>query len=78
MGYQMEQVRVTLKHDNIHADDCLECETKSGKIDLIITEIRSNRGYGPRNPAKIVDITEKCPVHKTLHSEVIIESHQKK
>lgn len=77
-GYPMEQARVTLKHDKIHADDCLECETKSGKIDRIITEIEVIGDMDDETRQKIVDIAEKCPVHKTLHSEVIIESRQKK
>ncbi len=76
-GYPMEQARVTLKHDKIHAEDCETCETKSGRMDRIVAEIEVVGDMDAETRQKIVDIADKCPVHKTLHSEVLIESRQK-
>lgn len=76
-GYPMEQARVTLRHDKIHAEDCETCETKSGRIDRILAEIEVIGDLDAETRQKIVDIADKCPVHKTLHSEVLIESRQK-
>ncbi len=76
-GFPMEQARVTLKHDKIHAEDCDTCETKSGRLDRIVAEIEVIGDMDAETRQKIVDIADKCPVHKTLHSEVLIESHQK-
>ncbi len=77
-GFPMDQARVTLRHDKIHADDCEACETKSGRIDRIVAEIEVVGDMDAETRQKIIDIADKCPVHKTLHSEVFIESRQKK
>ena len=76
-GYPLEQARVTLRHDKIHAEDCGQCETKSGRVDRIFAEIEVTGDMDAETRQKIVDIADKCPVHKTLHSEVVIESRQK-
>src|SRR5690606_9769274 len=71
-GWPLEGVRVVLRHDRIHAEDCLDCETKTGKIDRIdraiaMTGPRSDEQRGP-----LLEIADKCPVHKTLTSEIKI------
>ncbi|MDA1089207.1 MAG: alpha/beta fold hydrolase [Proteobacteria bacterium] len=76
-GYPMDRAIVTLKHDKIHAEDCLDCETKGGKVDRIETEIEIIGDMDEDTRQKIAAIAEKCPVHKTLKSEVLIESRLK-
>jgi uncharacterized OsmC-like protein/esterase/lipase len=70
----LEGARVELRHEKIHAEDCLNCETVIGKIDTIEKEIQL---FGPLSPAqkdRLYKIAEKCPVNRTLKSEIIIDS----
>jgi len=68
----LERVTVELKHDKIHAADCAECETREGKVDRIERLIRLEGGLDDAQRAKLLEIANKCPVHRTLHSEVAI------
>lgn len=75
--WPLERVVVRLKHDKIHAQDCQECETKAGQLDQIEREIEV---VGPLDEAqrqRLLEIANKCPVHRTLHSEVVIRSRLK-
>jgi putative redox protein len=65
-------VAVRLKHNKVHAQDCAECETKEGKIDRIDREIELVGKLDDAQRAKLLDIANKCPVHRTLHSEIWI------
>ncbi len=76
-GFPLDGTRVTLKHDKIYADDCAACETEGGRIDRIEAEIEVIGDMDDETRQKIADIAEKCPVHRTLHSEVLIESRHK-
>ncbi len=71
----LNQVTVELDHKKIHATDCAECETAEGKIDRIHRVITID---GPDLTAeqreKLVEIADKCPVHRTLHSEVWVDT----
>ena len=68
----LEKVTVRLKHDKVHAQDCAECETKEGKIDRIDREIELGGSLDEAQRAKLLEIANKCPVHRTLHSEIWI------
>ena len=70
----LKRASVTLKHEKIHADDCAECETKGGKIDVIEREIGLEGNLSEEQRQSLLAIAEKCPVHRTLHSEVVVES----
>jgi uncharacterized OsmC-like protein/alpha/beta superfamily hydrolase len=76
-GYPLETTRVTLRHAKIHAEDCANCETKVGRIDQIEADIEVIGDMDSETRQKIADIAEKCPVHRTLQSEVRIVSHHK-
>lgn len=76
-GLPFDGCAVTLKHDKVHATDCAECETDSGKIDDIDIEIEVFGDMDEETRAKIAAIADKCPVHKTLNSEVRISSRLK-
>jgi putative redox protein len=71
-GIALERVSVELKHDKIHAADCAECETREGKIDRIERLISLEGILDPAQRQKLLEIANKCPVHRTLHSEVVI------
>ena len=68
----LERVKVTLTHSKIHAEDCAECETKAGMLDQIdrVIAIEGNLDAGQRQ--KLMEIADKCPVHRTLTSEIHI------
>ena len=70
--WPLERVEIELKHDKIHAADCAECETREGRIDRIERVIRLEGALDPAQRAKLLEIANKCPVHRTLHSEVTI------
>ena len=76
-NFPLDRARVTLRHDKIHAEDCAACETEVGRIDRIETVIEVIGDMDANTRQKIADIAEKCPVHRTLQSEVVIESRHK-
>jgi len=67
---------VHLTHDKIHAVDCENCETKEGKIDRIEREITLQGDLSAEQRAKLMEIADKCPVHRTLHSEIDIRTRE--
>ena len=73
-GIPLERVSVELKHAKIHAADCAECETREGRIDRIERLITLEGKLEPQQRARLLEIADKCPVHRTLHSEVVIAS----
>ncbi len=74
--WPLERTQAVLRHEKIHAEDCAECETKDGRIDHITRELRFHGDLDAEQRAKLVEISEKCPVHRTLHSEVSIETKE--
>ena len=68
----LQRVTVTLKHAKIHAQDCVECETKTGMLDQIDRVIAMEGALDPEQRAKLMEIADKCPVHRTLTSEIRI------
>ena len=68
----LERVSVELKHDRIHAADCADCETKDGKVERIERVIRLEGDLDAAQRAKLLEVANKCPVHRTLQSEITI------
>src|ERR1700712_2956177 len=71
----LERVTVTLKHSKIHAEDCAECETKAGMLDQIDRIIAMEGALDAEQRGKLMEIADKCPVHRTLTSEIHIVTH---
>lgn len=71
-GWALDSVRVRLRHDKMHADDCDHCETKTGKLDRIDVEVWFEGDLDADKRERLLAITEKCPVQKTLRSEIVI------
>ena len=67
-------VRVVLDHAKIHARDCADCETKDGKIDRVERRIRLAGDLDEEQRARLLEIADKCPVHRTLEGEIDIRS----
>lgn len=72
--WPLERVTVRLKHEKIHAQDCADCETRERKIDRIERKITLTGNLDPAQRARLLEIADKCPVHRTLHSEVTINT----
>jgi len=72
----LKRVAVHLTHDKIHAVDCESCETKEGKIDRIDREITLEGDLSTEQRAKLMEIADKCPVHRTLHSEIDVRTRE--
>ena len=68
----LERVTVTLDHRKIHAEDCAECETKVGMLDQIERVISIEGTLDAEQRTKLMEIADKCPVHRTLKSEIRI------
>ncbi|MBT3990811.1 MAG: alpha/beta fold hydrolase [Rhodospirillaceae bacterium] len=73
----LKRASVTLRHDKIHAEDCEGCETQDGKVDQIEREIMLDGDLSEEQRQSLLVIAEKCPVHRTLHSEVKVDSKLK-
>ena len=72
--WPLEDVTVTLEHSKIHAADCAECETKDGMIDRIERAITLRGVLDAAQRQRLMEIADKCPVHRTLTSEVNIRT----
>jgi putative redox protein len=68
----LDRITVTLKHRKIHAEDCAESETKAGMLDQIDRVISIEGALEPDQRTRLMEIADKCPVHRTLTSEVRI------
>jgi uncharacterized OsmC-like protein len=69
---RLDRVTVRLRHAKIYAADCASCETKEGKIDRIEREIELEGEVDAPERARLLEIADKCPIHRTLTSEVDI------
>jgi len=72
--WPLERVVVRLRHDKIHAEDCAGCETKEGKLDRIERNIELHGALDDAQRQRLLEIANMCPVHRTLTSEVRIET----
>jgi uncharacterized OsmC-like protein len=72
--WPLEAVEVRLRHSKIHAADCAECETKEGRLDRIERDIALSGPLDGEQRARLLEIADRCPVHRTLTSEIDIRS----
>jgi uncharacterized OsmC-like protein len=68
----LENITVSLWHSRIYAIDCEECETKEGMLDRIDVEVELTGSLSAEQHTKLMEIAGKCPVHRTLTSEINI------
>ena len=73
-GWPLQAVRVRLRHAKIHAADCADCETKEGRLDHLERVIQLDGDLDDEQRARLIEIANKCPVHKTLTSQIKIET----
>ena len=73
-GWPLARVEVRLDHKKIHAEDCADCETRTGKLDEIDRHLTFEGALDDRQRARLLEIADKCPVHRTLTHEIKIRS----
>jgi uncharacterized OsmC-like protein len=72
--WPLQRVSVELRHDKIHAEDCADCETKQGMLDRIERVIALEGALDAAQRQRLMEIADMCPVHRTLTSEIKIET----
>ena len=74
--WPLRRVSVQLMHAKVHATDCRDCLTQEGFLDRIEKRVSLEGNLTPEQQARLLEIGEKCPVHRTLLSEVVIHSER--
>ncbi len=76
--WKVEEVNVHIEHGKVHAEDCGECEnSSSSKIDRFTRVIELKGELDEKQQQRLLEIANKCPVHKTLLSDIDIETRLK-
>ena len=70
----LKEIKVHLRHDKVHSADCESCETKSGSIDQIQRRIELTGNLSEDEKTKLLEIADKCPVHRTLNNEIAVKT----
>ena len=70
----LSNVEVHLSHEKIHARDCEDCETEQGMLDEIRSEIHLEGDLDAAQRQGLLEIAARCPVHRTLSSEIKIRT----
>ncbi len=73
-GWALDSVEVRLRHGRIHARDCEDCETKEGMLDEIQSQIHLEGDLDEVQRNRLLEIATRCPVHRTLTSEIKIRT----
>lgn len=69
-GWPLRHVEVRLKHGRVYAEDCANCETRQGMVSVILRDITLEGDLSQDQRERLLEIAEKCPVHRTLTNEV--------
>lgn len=72
--WPLEGVTVRLRHSRIHAADCEDCEKKDGMLDRIELDVELHGTLTEEQRTRLIEIANKCPVHRTLTSEINIRT----
>jgi uncharacterized OsmC-like protein/pimeloyl-ACP methyl ester carboxylesterase len=72
--WPLSSVEATVTHDRVHADDCANCEHVEGRIDLFERRLRIAGDLDEAQRAKLIEIADKCPVHRTLEGQIEIHT----
>ena len=70
----LESATVRVEHDRVHAEDCVDCETADGKIDEFRRTISLEGDLTSAQKKRMLEIADRCPVHRTLHGEIKVRS----
>jgi putative redox protein len=76
-GWPLQRVITTIRHEKIHAQDCADCETKEGRIDRMEREIVLEGPLDEAQKNRLLEIADRCPVHRTFDGEVKVVTRLK-
>lgn len=71
-GWPLRGITVHVEHDRLHAADCATCETEDGHIDRLRRTLTLDGPLDDTQRARLLEIADRCPVHQTLRSEIVI------
>jgi putative redox protein len=75
-GLPLHRTTVRLRHDRVHAKDCTQTEQNIGKLSRIRRQIDIEGPLNDQDRQHLVEIADRCPVHRTLSSEIVFETMQ--
>lgn len=73
-GWSLEAVHAEVRHGKIHARDCEKCESKTGKVDRFERVLALKGDLDDTQKQRLLEIADRCPVHRTLNEEVEIRT----
>ena len=73
-GWELGDVNVHVSHGKTHAEDCSDCESRGGKIDTFTRTIEFAAELDDAQKKKLLEIADKCPVHRTLEATSRVET----
>lgn len=75
-SWPLDKVSVTLTHARSHGEDCQHCDEQHPQIDLIERQLQIEGDLDPAQRARLLEIADRCPVHRTLHNKVVVNTHE--
>jgi len=73
-GWNLQRISIRLRHYRVYAEDCAQCESKQGFIDRIDRQIELAGELDESQRNRLLEIAMRCPVHRTLKSEINIQT----
>jgi putative redox protein len=73
-GWDLQQIEVQLSQTKIHAEDCTDCESTTGYVQVIKKQIQFKGDLDEKQVARLMEISNRCPVQKTLINEIKVET----
>jgi putative redox protein len=70
----MRSAMVSVTHGRVHADDCVDCQQQDGRIHEFRRELSLDGDLSDAQKQRMLEIADRCPVHKTLHNEIKIRT----
>ena len=74
-GWPLETVTVSLSHSREYAGDCRDCDTKQGLLDRVDRKIQVSGPLTAEQKQRLLEMADKCPIHRTLTCEIDIRTH---
>jgi putative redox protein len=72
--WPLERALISLRHRKVHAQDCIDCETKPAKMDVVDRIITLEGSLTEEQRARLLEIAERCPVQQTLGSKIQVNT----
>lgn len=72
--WPLANVEVHTSHSKIHSEDCEDCESPTAKLDTFERELKLTGDLDESQKNRLLEIADKCPVHRTLHATVRVNT----